>query len=566
MRPGDGQGIQNWQIGLIALVATVIGFYLAFAKSLPFSGDGYTVKAVFSDAQSLRVKSPVRIAGVQVGEVTQIEHVTDSNGNGLDGAMVTMKVNDEGRPIKEDATMQLRPRLFLEGNLFVDMQPGSPGAEELDSGSIIPIDQTSISVQFDQVLTTLQAPVRDDLQVFLKEFGDALDRYGGAEGFRESFRTSPAAYRYTSQVNEAFLGTEPGDLAGVIVNLDRVARALNQNEVQLQDLITNLRVVTGSFAAESESLEQAIAELPAALEEGEPALAKLNASLPALRAFAREALPGVKAANRALPDAIPWIFQLRKLVSRKELRGLVKDLRPTIPKLARLARASLPFLEESRALSSCFNNVVIPWSNTTVPNSTAALGVDPPAKEVYKETAYGLVGIAGESRSGDPNGQYIRVAAGGGTNTIVTPPVPGINGPGPAAPSAGTLLFPIQGAEPQALATSPGTVEPYIKTPFRPDMPCENQDPPNLNSNLAPAPPGQTSTSSSEAGMLPEQLQPFATQQGLLLRQLQRANEMLGNGQKAKGKALMRQTVAELKAFYGPELKQYDAAARGVDG
>ena len=70
--------------------------------------------------------------------------------------------------------MQLRPRLFLEGNLFVDLHPGSPGAPELSSGSLVPENQTSISVQFDQVLTSLQAPVREDLQIFLKEFGGAL--------------------------------------------------------------------------------------------------------------------------------------------------------------------------------------------------------------------------------------------------------------------------------------------------------------------------------------------------------------------------------------------------------
>ena len=54
MRPGDGKGIQHWQIGLIAIVAVVVGFYLAFAKSLPFSGDGYTVKAVYGTEVSLR--------------------------------------------------------------------------------------------------------------------------------------------------------------------------------------------------------------------------------------------------------------------------------------------------------------------------------------------------------------------------------------------------------------------------------------------------------------------------------------------------------------------------------
>ena len=64
---------------------------------------------------------------------------------------------------------------------------------------MVPENQTSESVQFDQVLTSLDAPVREDLQIFLKEFGGALDKYGGAQGFQESFRTSPAAYQYTSR-------------------------------------------------------------------------------------------------------------------------------------------------------------------------------------------------------------------------------------------------------------------------------------------------------------------------------------------------------------------------------
>ena len=73
----------------------------------------------------------------------------------------------------------------------------------------------------------------------------------------------------------------------------------------------------------------------------------------------------------------------------------------------------MPFLEQARALASCFNNVVIPWSDNKVPDATA-----PAAAEVYQETAYGLAGVAGESRSGDANGQYFRVLGGGGTNTI----------------------------------------------------------------------------------------------------------------------------------------------------
>ena len=68
----------------------------------------------------------MRIAGVDVGKVTEVEHLVDANGKGQKAAVVTMELNDDALPIRQDATMQLRPRLFLEGNLFVDLHPGSP--------------------------------------------------------------------------------------------------------------------------------------------------------------------------------------------------------------------------------------------------------------------------------------------------------------------------------------------------------------------------------------------------------------------------------------------------------
>ncbi len=490
-RPSDKRLLSNFQIGLIAIVLTVFGFYLAFTKSIPFTGEGYTLKAVFSDAQSIRADSPVRVSGVDVGKVTEIEHLTDEDGKGADAAVVTMAIDEVGRPIKEDATMQLRPRLFLEGNLFVDVHPGTPQAEELDSGSVIPLEQTSISVQFDQVLTSLQAPVRDNLQIFLKEFGIALcgenppqggcEPGSGGEGFRETFRTSPAAFGSTAQVNEALLGQQPGDLAGFIRNLGTVFEALNRDQEQLKDLVTNFRIFTGSFAAESESLELAIAELPRLLSEGRPALAKLNDAFPQLRAFAREALPGTRAANRALDFANPWIRQMRKLVSKRELRGLVKDLRPTIPDLARLAKASLPFLEESRALSSCFTNVVIPWGNTEVPAFEPNPGE---SKPVFKLTGYGLTGVSGESRSGDAQGQWFRVLGSGGPNTFSL-----VSQDADIGTLAGNLTFPLLGAQP--------AIQSSAKTPFHPNDPCENQEPPNLGSPVADVSGAQESSASS---------------------------------------------------------------------
>ena len=471
--------LPNWAIGLIVVVVLVIASIYAFTKAVPWANP-YTVKAVFSSASNIRPASPVRIAGVNVGEVTEIQHLTAQDadevlaqagtsddqapaGAPTSATVITMELEDSALPVHTDATMKLRPRLFLEGNLFVDLRPGTPSEEEADDGYVFPISQTSVAVQLDQIFTTLQSDVRSNLQILLHELGTAFRR-GGAEGFREIYKSSPGAFRYTSEVNDALLGTEEHDLSELIVNLDSTVEALNQGS-DLQDLVTNLRIVLGSFAAESANLERAIALLPEVLREGRPALASLNASFPALRAFAREALPGVRSTPAMLDAATPLLAQVRALVSREELRGLVADLRPAIPDLAALAKESVPLLDRTRSLSSCFNEVIIPFGYQTVDDpATEASG------QIYEELAYGLEGISGESRSADANGPYIRVQAGGGPNTVTFP-----NQFGTGNPGVGVTAAPLIGAIP-AIADS-------AKTPFRPGVPCERQEPPDLEAS-----------------------------------------------------------------------------------
>jgi phospholipid/cholesterol/gamma-HCH transport system substrate-binding protein len=545
-RAADNKRLPNWGIGLIAIALVVIGFYLAFAKSIPFLGGGYEVKAVFADAQNIRAKSPVRIAGVEVGKVTKVENLVE-DGEGQQAALLTVELKEDARPIHEDATMQLRPRLFLEGNLFVDLKPGSPGTPEIEDGGTVPISQTSNSVQVDEVLTSLQAPVREDLQTFLIEFGNGLDKYGGAEGFNEAFRTSPAAFRDTARVNEALLGTTPGDLRSLIGNLDRFVNAFDARAPQLQDLITNLRIVSGSFAADTDSLEAAIAALPGVVESGRTALFKLNRSLPALRAFAREALPGVKAANPALKAANPWIKQMRRLVSKPELRGLVDDLRPQILPLSLLARRTIPFFEEARALSSCFNNVVIPWSNDEIPVSPLDEMRTP---QVYKETGYSLAGVAQESRSGDANGQQFKVLGGGGTNTFSSF-IPDLPGGGDLV--AGVTPFDLQGTQPAKQSSA--------KTPFRPDVPCETQEPPNLNATVGKPPPESEVSGVLGAG-LPESVDESIDRYGQIFNDIMKAEGLEEAGQRAAAKRLREATQEALREWEKNDLQDYLDAIR----
>ncbi len=160
-------GPPPWVLGLLVFVAASIGIYLSFAKQLPWSSPGYEVTATFDNVASLRKSAPVRIAGVNVGKVTAI-------GSEGETAKVTFSVDEAGRPLHADAVAEIRPRLFLEGNYFIDLQPGSPSAAELDDGDSIPVTQTATAVQLDEVLTALQTPQRRGLQKLLKGFGTAL--------------------------------------------------------------------------------------------------------------------------------------------------------------------------------------------------------------------------------------------------------------------------------------------------------------------------------------------------------------------------------------------------------
>ena len=102
------RGFNPWIIGLVVAILFVVGFYLGFTKHVPFTSRGYELHATFKSATTLKPDSPVRIAGVNVGDVISVEPKGKA-------AEATLTISDQGLPIHEDATIALRPRLFLEG-------------------------------------------------------------------------------------------------------------------------------------------------------------------------------------------------------------------------------------------------------------------------------------------------------------------------------------------------------------------------------------------------------------------------------------------------------------------
>jgi ABC-type transporter Mla subunit MlaD len=439
-----------FRAGILALVLVGLFSYFGFTKTNPFANP-YEFKAVFNDVNNLKPKSPVRIAGVDVGKVVKIEPVTEGKG----AAEVTMEVEDKGLPIKEDAELKIRPRIFLEGNFFVDLEPGSPSADELDKDGTIPVTQTAAPVQWGDLLTALQSDTRADLQTFLREYSKGLEN-GGAEGFNQAIKYWEPAYRNSSLANDATLGQDPNhDLQRVLRGQQKTFAALVEDERALKDLVTNFNVTAAAFAREDEALAASIPALRDTLRIGQPALETLDSALPSLRAFARDALPGVRTSDETLAESLPFITQARLLMSERELRGTARVLRQTIPDVVAFNRTSVPFLRENRALSACTNNVLVPFMDLKIPNPESGNEAENSDQPVRAQLQRGFPGLSGESRLSDGNNQFFHAGA--------TPPGNRVR-PGPP-PDGGSMPM-----------------------PHRPDVPCEEQALPNLHAPGGPIP------------------------------------------------------------------------------
>jgi phospholipid/cholesterol/gamma-HCH transport system substrate-binding protein len=456
MRRGHRAGIGPFKAGVIAVVTIAVFAYFGFTKSNPFSHP-YELKAIVNNANNLMPNSPVRTAGVEVGKVKKVQALSSGNG----AAKITMELKDKGLPIHKDATMKLRERIFLEGNLFVDLSPGSPSSPTLKTGSTLRPSQTSAPVQFGQLLSVLQSDVRTDLKTFLREFGKGLDGKG-ARGFNQSIKYWESAYRDSSLANDAQLGTEPRkDTQRILSGQGRAFGALARDENALKDLITNFNVTFRAFAREDIALGRTVPALRDLVVVGQPSLRHLNAALPSLRAFARDALPGARSSVPALDAQIPLIKQLRRLVRRSELRGLVRELRRRIPALVAFNRTNVPLLDESRQFARCSNNVLVPFSKSRFPNVAGLGGPDVGDLQnqlVSRQLGRPLVGLSGESRLTDGNGTQFHVQL-----------TPNADQNQPAPPNDIVV-----GKPPQP-------------PPRRPDVPCETQDPPNLAAPVASA-------------------------------------------------------------------------------
>ncbi len=345
---------------LVALAAVAIAAS-AGAIFLASSPGTYPLRAVFSNGQGLFPGAAVRLLGVQVGTVTDVEY---SHG----GVDVTMEVNgDQQLPAGVHAAL-VSPLLL--GQPDIELSPGYTGGPTLQSGAVIPESRTAVPVSTDELLRQLQRVLGSVAPSSLHGLvGNlATDLAGQGTQLRQLISSASGTLQLL-----AAKGNDIGRLNGSLAQLTGTLRA---NENQLLDLVQQYQVVSGVVASHQKALgasidllSKASAQLAALLSPNlrplEQDVAVITtagrtldrnlSNLDSIMASSRSLFAG---AHRAYQPQYHWLDlnnQLAPGLTASVMEGLVRDRLAGICRRVLAHHSSGMSAAEKATLATCGN-------------------------------------------------------------------------------------------------------------------------------------------------------------------------------------------------------------------
>lgn len=192
-------------VGLLVLAAV---FMVTFkSSSIPIVG-GTAYTAHFTEAGGLKEGNEVRIAGVKVGEVTNIS---------LDGTTVVVKFRAKGARLGDQSTAAVKVKTLL-GQKFLAIDP--LGRERLEGA--IPLSRTTTPYDVNAAFSDLSVTV------------DEIDT-GQLEASFEA-------------LSEAFADT-PAEVRGMLEGLTALSRTVSSRDEEIASLLDSTEEISATLAA-----------------------------------------------------------------------------------------------------------------------------------------------------------------------------------------------------------------------------------------------------------------------------------------------------------------------------
>ncbi len=266
---------------LTAILAVIIG-NVAFLTT-------HTYKAVFSDVTSLVKGDDVRIAGVRVGNVSDVRVDSDAT------AEVTFTV-DADVTLTQSTLASLRYRNMI-GQRYLALSEGAEGSSaRLEPGSTIPLSRTQPALD----LTVLFAGFKPLFQALSPEDTNQL-AYELIQVFQGESGTVESLLGHTASLTQTLADRD--DLIGsVISNLTVVLTSFNERDTELSSTISTLQQLISGLKDDRGVLTGSLDDIAALSTETAGLLTEIRPDLTADIAHLRELTSeiGTKKARKAL--------------------------------------------------------------------------------------------------------------------------------------------------------------------------------------------------------------------------------------------------------------------------
>jgi phospholipid/cholesterol/gamma-HCH transport system substrate-binding protein len=276
----------------------------------------------------------VNIAGVKIGDIGSVE-LEDGR------AVVEMNLEKEYRGrIFRDATILLRPKTGLK-DMYLQLEPGTRSAGELEAGDRIAVSNTLPDVNPDEVLAALDADTRDYLRVLLNAGAQALGdeasegRQSSSADLRETFKRFEPTARDVRAITQE-LAERRGNLRRVVHNYQELVTELGTRDDELASLVDSSNANFEALARQDANLRSSLRLLPGTLDQTETTLVKAGGLADELGPALERLRPAARALGPALRQTRPFLRESTPII-REQLRPFSRDVRPTVRDLRRAA-------------------------------------------------------------------------------------------------------------------------------------------------------------------------------------------------------------------------------------
>jgi phospholipid/cholesterol/gamma-HCH transport system substrate-binding protein len=326
----------------LVVVGTGAGFYILLQQRLPNPFQSfYNVDAEFSSAAAVvpGLGEPVNVAGVHVGEITGASLV---NGRGV----IHMEIDpSKMKQLYRDAHAELVPNTPLK-DMQVNIAPGHASAGVLAHGGTISVAQTTVPVDSDDLLDTLDTDTREWFTSLVTELNNGTQ--GRGKDIRALLHNIGPTAAQMHQIGD-LLAARRGELSQIVHNLGALSQAAAQKDGQLQTAVQAGDKTIQALATQNVALQQSVQRLPGTLSTTRTTLSDVTGLANALGPTATALLPTARKLPTTLRDT-KTLFEGAALLPLKEVPPFVKAVVPLarqLPSLAADLNAAIPALIKS---------------------------------------------------------------------------------------------------------------------------------------------------------------------------------------------------------------------------